>query len=132
MASLNKIIVIGNTGSDPEMRFTPDGKPVTNFSLATNRTYTGADGEKVEKTTWFKVTCWNKLAETVNQYLAKGRQVYVEGRVELQEWEGEDGTKRSSMGIIANSVVFLGKREETVDDGSDPGPVKELESELPF
>ena len=118
MASLNKIILIGNVGNDPEMRFTADGKPVTGFSLATNQSYINKDGERVDKTTWFKITCWNKLAENVNQFMTKGKQVYIEGRVELNEWEAQDGTPRSSLAVTANTVLFLGKREEGAGDES--------------
>ena len=132
MASLNKIILIGNVGGEPELRFTPNGKPVTSFSLATNRTYTRQDGEKEEVTTWFKVTCWNKLAETVNQFVNKGQQIYVEGRVELREWEGEDGSTRTSLEVTASQVVFLGSRKEA-EEPESTGPVEELEpDDIPF
>ena len=110
MASLNKVILIGNVGTDPEMRYTPDGNPVTSFRVATNYRYTGPNGEPKEETEWFRVIAWRKLAELCNQFLAKGRQVYVEGRLRTRDWEGQDGQKRVSIEVVANRVIFLGKR----------------------
>ena len=107
MASLNKMLVIGNLGSDPEMRYTPNGNPVTSFSLATGRTYTTSDGERRQETEWFRVVAWNQLAEHCNQFLAKGRRVYVEGRLKSDTWTGQDGQTRSRNEIIANTVLFL-------------------------
>ena len=104
---LNKIMVIGNLGRDPEMRFTADGTPVTSFSVAVNRIAGGADGERREETDWFRVTAWRKLAETCNQYLAKGKRVYIEGRLQTRQWQGQDGQTRYSTDIIANDVIFL-------------------------
>lgn len=113
MASLNKVILIGNVGADPEMRYTPDGNPVTSFRVATNYRYTGANDEPKEETEWFKVIAWRKLAEQCNQFLVKGRQVYVEGRLRTRNWEGQDGQKRISVEVVANRVIFLGKRALT-------------------
>lgn len=110
MASVNKIIVIGNLGRDPEMRFTPNGNPVTSFSVATSRRYTTSAGEPREETEWFTVVTWNKLAEQCNQFLTKGRLVYVEGRLRTNTWEGQDGQKRSRNEIVANSVRFLDRQ----------------------
>ena len=124
MASLNKILVIGNLGSEPEMRFTPNGNAVTSFSLATNRTFTIGD-EKRDETQWFKVTAWNKLAETCNQFLAKGRQVYVEGRLQTKEWEDKDGEKRFSAEITASTVLFLGAKTDVVDESESPAETTE-------
>ncbi len=107
MASLNKLMVIGNLGTDPEMRFTPSGNPVTSFRLATTRTYTTPDGERRQETEWFTVVTWSKLAETCNQFLAKGRRAYVEGRLRTHTWEGQDGQKRFRNEIVANRVIFL-------------------------
>lgn len=109
MANLNKIMIIGNVGSDPEMRYTPSGIPVTSFSIATNHFYNGPDGERKQETEWFRVTTWNKLAETCNQFLAKGRQAYVEGRLHTRVWEARDGQKRTSVEITASTVLFLDK-----------------------
>ncbi len=110
MASLNKVMIIGNLGADPEMRFTPQGKPVTSFSVAANRVYATTEGEQREETEWFSVVAWNKLAETCNQYLTKGRQVYVEGSLRTRSWEGQDGQKHFRTEVIANRVLFLGQR----------------------
>jgi single-strand DNA-binding protein len=110
MASLNKVMIIGNVGSDPEMRFTPSGKPVTSFSVATNWVYTTADGERKQETEWFTVVCWNKLAEQCNQFLTKGRLVYAEGRLRTRTWETSDGQKHYRTEVIANRVTFLDKQ----------------------
>lgn len=110
MVSLNKVMVIGNVGSDPEMRFTPAGKPVTSFRIATNRVYTTPEGERKEETEWFTVVAWNRLAEQCNQFLGKGRLVYAEGRFRTRSWEGQDGQKHYRTEIIANQVSFLDKR----------------------
>lgn len=107
MSGLNKMLVIGNLGSDPEMRYTSGGVPVTSFRLATGRTYTTGDGERREETEWFTVTAWRQLAETVNQYLTKGRRVYVEGRLKSSTWQGQDGQTRFRNEIIADKVMFL-------------------------
>lgn len=110
MVSLNKIIVIGNLGGEPEMRFTPSGRPVTSFNVATNWRYTTADGERKEETEWFNVVTWGKLAEQCNQFLNKGRLVYVEGRLHSHSWDGQDGQKHFRNEIIANSVSFLDRQ----------------------
>ena len=107
MASLNKITLIGNVGSDPEMRYTPNGKAVTSFRMATNYRYSGPDGEKKEETEWFRVSVWGKQAESCNQFLSKGRRVYVEGRLRSRNWEGQDGQMRTSLEVSANRVIFL-------------------------
>ncbi len=107
MVGLNKMIVIGNVGTDPEMRYTPNGNPVTSFRLATGRTYTTSDGERRQETEWFTVVAWNQLAEQCNQYLTKGRRVYVEGRLKSRTWTGMDGQQRFSNEIIASRVLFL-------------------------
>jgi single-strand DNA-binding protein len=110
MASLSKVILVGNLGSDPEMRYTPNGKAVTSFRMATNRRYTTPDGESREETDWFRVSVWGKQAEQCNQFLSKGRQVYVEGRLHARNWEGQDGQMRTSLEVTAERVLFLGKR----------------------
>ena len=107
MAGLNKIMVIGNVGTDPEMRYTPNGNAVTSFRLATTRTYTPQDGERRQETEWFTIVAWNQLAEQCNQYLSKGRRAYVEGRLHSREWEGNDGKKRFNNEITADRVMFL-------------------------
>ncbi|MBF8299040.1 MAG: single-strand binding protein [Dehalococcoidia bacterium] len=118
MPGLNKIMVIGNVGRDPEMRYAPSGNAVTTFSVATSRNYNGRDGEKKEETEWFTVEAWNRLAEITNQYVTKGRKVYVEGRFHLDTWSGTDGQQHSRAKIVATDFQLLdrpgppGMREE--------------------
>jgi len=107
MASLNKIMLIGNVGSDPEMRYTPNGKAVTSFRMATNYRYAGSDGEQREETEWFRVSVWGRQAESCNQFLSKGKRIYVEGRLRSRSWEGQDGQMRTSLEVSANRVIFL-------------------------
>ena len=108
MLGYNKIILIGNVGTEPEMRYTANGNAVTNFNVATNREYTTGDGERREETEWFRVVAWSRLAEICSQYLSKGRQVYVEGRLQTRSWEAQDGTTRYTTELIAQEVSFLG------------------------
>ena len=108
MAGLNKVMLIGNVGKDPEMRYTASGSAVTSFSLATSRSFTGNDGERREETEWFNIVTWNKLAEICSQFLQKGRQVYVEGRLQTRSWEGQDGQKHYRTEVNAQTVLFLG------------------------
>lgn len=107
MVGLNKMLVIGNLGTDPEMRYSPNGNPVTSFRIATTRTYTTQDGERRQETEWFTVVAWNQLAEQCNQYLSKGRRAYVEGRLQSHQWQGNDGQTRFRNEIIADRVLFL-------------------------
>lgn len=135
MVSLNKIIVIGNLGREPEMRFTPNGRPVTSFSLATNWSYTTAEGERREETEWFTVVAWGKLAEQCNQFLAKGRLVYVEGRLRTHTWDGQDGQKHSRNEIVASTVRFLDRQSAAPLPGEkvEEGGGDELEpGDIPF
>ena len=119
--TLNKMILIGNVGSDPEMRYTSGGKSVTSFTVASSEKYTKSNGEKVEETVWFTVTCWDKLAETTNEYVSKGMKVCVEGRIKLDEWEGQDGKSRAKIAITATRVVFLSsKRDNTRESSNSP------------
>ncbi len=110
MASLNKVMSIGNLGSEPEMRFTPNGNPVTSFRVATNRVFTNPEGERKEETEWFTIVAWGKLAEQCNQFLGRGRLVYAEGRLHTRSWEGQDGQKRYRTEVIANRVTFLDRQ----------------------
>ena len=137
MVSMNKIMLIGNVGVDPEMRFTPNGIPVTSFSVATNRFYTSPEGDRREETTWFRVVTFRKQAESCSQFLTKGQRVYVEGRLRTREWEGQDGQKRTTIEVIADRVLFLDKRAVTTlptsEDVPTEGPDEVLEPEdLPF
>ncbi len=104
-----QIILVGNLGQDPEMRYTPSGVPVTSFSLAVNRVWTGQDGQRQEKTTWFRVTAWQREAELASQYLSKGRQVLVIGEMEeARPWTDRDGNRRASLEVRARTIRFIG------------------------
>ncbi len=111
MASLNKVMLIGNVGQDPELRYTPDGNPVANFSIAVNRRRKIGDEYK-DETEWFNIVCFSRTAENVNQYLTKGQKVYVEGRFQSSEYVGQDGNQRKSFEVIANDVTFLSTKSE--------------------
>lgn len=100
-------MLIGNVGSDPEMRYSPNGKAVTSFRMATNYRYAGSDGEQREETEWFRVSVWGRQAESCNQFLSKGKRIYVEGRLRSRSWEGQDGQMRTSLEVSANRVIFL-------------------------
>jgi len=124
MAGLNKMMVIGNVGTDPEMRYTPNGNPVTSFRIATSRSYNAQDGERKQETEWFTVVAWNSLAEQVNQYLSKGRRAYVEGRLHSHSFQGNDGQTRFRNEIIADRVLFLdraGRSEQGSEEYGAPG-----------
>jgi single-strand DNA-binding protein len=135
MLTLNKVMIIGNVGTDPEMRFTPNGNPVTSFRVATNWVYTTPEGERKQETEWFTVVAWNRLAENCNQFLAKGQRVYAEGRLRTRAWEGQDGQRRSRSEVIANRVLFLDKQAlaplpaEGADEASSAEPEPE---DIPF
>jgi len=126
-------IIVGNLGRNPEMRYTPQGRAVTDFTVAVNRRWTAKDGSQSEKTTWFKVTCWGPLAETTNQYLQKGRQVMVIGEVEASAWTGQDGEPRATLELTARDVRFLGGRDGGPAGGDFPsGSLAQDEEEIPF
>lgn len=132
--------IIGNLGSEPEMRYTPSGRPVTSFRVATNWRYTTADGERKEETEWFTVVSWGKLAEQCNQFLTKGRLVYIEGRLRMRTWEGQDGQMRARNEIVADRVKFLDRQgmAPSGDTGTSTSKVEEGETgeldpeDLPF
>jgi single-strand DNA-binding protein len=129
---MHTIIITGRLGRDPEMRFTESGKPVTSFSVADNRRYTGADGEPREETVWFDVTAWGRLAETCNEHLAKGRQVAIEGRLKpIRVWTGNDGQARASYEVTARSVEFLGTKPQQ-EAASEPEVAPPVEEDIPF
>ena len=122
MAGLNKLIIIGNLGRDPEMRYLPSGSAVTSFSVAVTRRFKGQDGENREETDWFNVSCFNRLAEIANEYLAKGRQVYIEGRVRLGQWDDrQTGEKRARLELVATDLVMLGQRGDAPGGGDSFG-----------
>ncbi|MEZ4767022.1 MAG: single-stranded DNA-binding protein [Caldilineales bacterium] len=107
---LNKVLIIGSLGADPEMRFTPGGKPVTSYSVAVNRGWRTSEGERKEATEWFNVVAWGNLAEICNQYLHKGSQVYVEGRLQTRSWEDSSGTRHYRTELVANEMIILDGR----------------------
>ena len=126
------MILIGNVGADPEMRYTASGKSVTSFTVASSEKYTKANGEKVEETVWFKVTSWDKLAETTNEYVYKGMLLYVEGHIKLDEWEGQDGKSRAKMTITATRVVFLSSKRDNTRESSKPAPPPDDDDDMPW
>jgi len=107
-ASVNKVILVGNLGQDPEVRYTPSGSAVANFSIATNESWKGKDGQDQERTEWHKIVVWGKQAENCGEYLSKGRTVYIEGRLQTRDWTDKEGVKRYTTEIVANTVQFLG------------------------
>jgi len=137
----HKLILVGNLGRDPEMRYTPGGQAVTTLSVASNRTYTDSSGNQVKQTIWFRVSVWGKQAESCHQYLRKGRPVLVEGRLNPDDngnpriWNAQDGTPRASFEVTAETVRFLGGRDEGGAGGGEEGgfaPSPETEDEIPF
>ena len=133
---LNKVMVIGNLGADPEMRYTANGSAVTEFRVASTRRFK-RDEEPTEETEWFRVVTWNRLAEVCSQYLTKGRLVYVEGRLRTRNWEGQDGVTRYTTEVIAHEVKFLGRSNGDGGGGvpsaaTDDGLVDDDDNDLPF
>lgn len=135
---INKVILIGNLGQDPELRHTGSGTAVCNLSLATNESYKDRDGNRVDKTEWHRVVAWGRLAETCDQYLEKGRQVYVEGSLQTREWEDRDGNSRQTTEIKARTVQFLSGSDSGGQRGSSRPPTPdetqrfESDDDLPF
>ena len=109
---LNKVQIIGNLGRDPEMRYTPSGSAVTNFTVAVNRPRRAQDGSTTDETEWFRVVLWDKLAETANEFLRKGRTVYIEGRLQSRKYTDKDGVEKTSVEIVGNEMILLGARED--------------------
>ncbi len=128
---LNKVMIIGRLGRDPEMRYTPSGRPVTSFSVAVSRTWKSSEGERNEETEWFNIVAWGSLAEICKQHLAKGREVYIEGRLQTRSWEDPDGKKHYRTELVAREMIMLdaprrnSQEPEAVDE---PGH----EDEFPF
>jgi single-strand DNA-binding protein len=131
MASVNKVILIGNLGKDPDFKTTPSGKNVASFSLATTEKF-GSGDAKQEKTEWHNIVAWGKLAELANQYLKKGSSVYVEGRIETRSWDDKDGVKKYRTEIIVNSIQFLGGKSESRPQQQEQNQAVGNESDLPF
>jgi single-strand DNA-binding protein len=133
--SVNKVILLGRLGQDPELKYTPGGSPVCNFSLATTESWTDKSGQKQEKTEWHRVVVWGKLAELCNQYLAKGRQAFLEGRLQTRSWDDKDGNKRYTTEILASTVQFIGgpSASQNTNTGVDtsysqtPAPAQEYQ-----
>ena len=117
---MNKIIIIGNLGRDPEMRYTQNGSAVTSFSVASNRKYTTREGERRDETEWFNCSAWGKLAETVQQYLQKGSKVYVEGRLTTRQYQTQSGENRTSIDVMLTEIQFLDSRSDQGDRNQEP------------
>ncbi|MFU8802717.1 MAG: single-stranded DNA-binding protein [Bradymonadaceae bacterium] len=119
--TLNKAMLIGRLGADPEVRYTQSGMPVANFNIATNEVWNDKSGQKQERTEWHKIVVFNKTAEIVGKYLKKGREVYIEGRIQTKDWQDKDGNKRYTTEIVANTVQFLGSQSDAGSGSSYGG-----------
>lgn len=119
---LNKVMLIGNLGRDPDLRYTPSGRPVVTFSLASSRNWVTADGTRRDATEWFDIVAWGRLAEICKQYLAKGSRVYVEGRLKTHEWSDKHGQRQSRVEVVANEMIMLDTRssEQFTEDVEEP------------
>jgi single-strand DNA-binding protein len=126
---LNKVMIIGRLGRDPEMRYTPSGKPVTTFSVATHRSWNTSEGERRTETEWFNVVAWGSLAEICKEYLSKNRLVYIEGRLQTRRWDDAEGNKHTSVEIVANEMIMLDERRE---NDQSPDTDSSEEDEFPF
>jgi single-strand DNA-binding protein len=130
---VNKLILIGNVGRDPEMKYTPSGQAVTSFSVASNHKYKTASGEQREDVEWFNCSAWGKLAEVCNQYLTKGQQVYIEGRLKSRTYQTQNGETRFSNDVMVSQFQFLGSRSGAQSDAQDsPGSYDDEDVDLPF
>ncbi len=125
-ANLNKTMLIRNLTRDVELKYTTSGAAVANFGLAVNRTYTNSDGEKVDDVCFIDVVAWNRLAEIAGEYLSKGSPIFVEGRLQMDSWEQEDGQKRSKLKVVAQNIQFLGGGKADDSEGKDP------DDDIPF
>jgi single-strand DNA-binding protein len=135
MASINKVILIGNVGVDPELRYTTNGTPVANFSIATTERWTNRQGEATENTEWHRIVAWGKLGEFCSQYVNKGKQVYIEGRIRTRSWEDREGKKQRTTEVIAQRLQLLGRPETgTKPSESEVSPPEEesIEEDIPF
>ncbi len=124
MAGVNKVILIGNLGKDPELRYTPNGQPVASFSLATTERWNDKNNQKQEKTEWHNIVVWGKLGELANQYLKKGRSAYIEGRITTRSWDDRDGNKKYRTEIVANQIQFLGGNQGGGDGSATSEPAQ--------
>ena len=142
MSNLNKVLLIGRLGADPELRYTADGVPVATFNVATSETFKDRGGTKQERTEWHRVVAWRKLGEIAGEYLKKGKLVYIEGKIQSREYEGKDGVKRKTFEIIASEMKMLGSAGEARQTGEerkpyanhngDPEFVPEVEDDVPM
>ena len=142
MSNLNKVLLIGRLGADPELRYTADGVPVATFNVATSETYKDKSGAKQEKTEWHRVVAWRKLGEIAGEYLKKGKLVYIEGKIQSREYEGKDGVKRKTFEIIASEMKMLSgggearqtgeERKPFANHNGDPEFVPEIEDDVPM
>ena len=138
--SFNKVILVGNLGRDPELRYTPQGTPVCSFSMATNERRKDKTGEMQDQTTWFRVTLWGRQAETASQYLSKGRPVYIEGRLRVEEWTDRDGKQRHTLEVNATDMQFIGggkgaeeaPMERAAAAGAGPDQAEMVDDDIPF
>ena len=128
---MNTVQIIGHLGRDPEMRYTPSGKPVTTFTVAVSRTWNTNDGERHNETEWFNIVAFGSLAETCKQYLNKGRQVYIDGRLQTRRWDDKEGVKHTSVEIVANEMIMLGDRRDHTQHGSAPSESEPRDTDLP-
>jgi single-strand DNA-binding protein len=135
---LNKVMLIGHLGREPEMRYTPSGRPVTSFSIATNRTWNTANGERHSETEWFNIVTWENLAEFCKQHLNKGQQVYIEGRLQTRRWDDKEGNKHTTTEVVASEMLILGERRGTTSEQGEDASVRDEfdnradEDEFPF
>jgi single-strand DNA-binding protein len=134
MASVNKVIVLGNLGKDPDLRHLPNGDAVCNFSLATTESWKDKEGNKQDKTEWHNIVIFRKLAEIAGEYLKKGRPVYIEGRLQTRKWQDKDGKDRYTTEIVADQMQMLGSRDEAKEVAKTSAPVNfdDMESDIPF
>ena len=139
MAGVNKVILVGRLGADPEVRYTGSGTAVANFNMATSSSYTDKSGEKTEKTEWHRIVAFGKLGEICGEYLAKGKQIYIEGRLQTRDWEDRDGNKRKTTEIVAGTMQMLGAAGDRVrgDTRDSAPPANDLpdigaEDDVPF
>lgn len=131
MSGVNKVILLGNLGRDPEVRNLESGAKVASFSLATNRTYKSQDGKKVDETEWHNVVLWGNLADLAEKFLAKGRQVYIEGRIRTRQWEDKEGQKRYTTEIVGENMTFVGGGRDQRDDAPPPPSDEDAPDALP-
>jgi single-strand DNA-binding protein len=130
-SGINKVILIGNLGADPELRYTPSGAAVADFRIATSETWPDANGEDQQHTEWHRIVAWRKLAEVCGEYLKKGSKVYIEGRLQTRSWEGQDGVKRYATEVVARDMQMLGAKGETGGGGAAEAPEEGTRGEPP-